>query len=99
VDAIAIDRDLLAQVAHLVDLNHREFVVAHQGAMNFHHEQVAHFYRYFHDHLMVVQLKGDQLIFFAEDVRKSFLEIPFVTPSSTIYLLINQAFNKNILEK
>jgi hypothetical protein len=101
VDEVVIDRDLLVPDAHRVDLSHREFVVVHQGAMNFHREQASHFYRCFLDHVKVAHLMVDHSIFFAEDVRMSFLEIPFVTPSSTIsiYVLISYSFNKNILEK
>jgi hypothetical protein len=76
VDEVVIGHDLLAQDAHHEDQSHREFVAAHQDAMNFHHEQVAHFYLGLNDQMM-----GDLMIFFAEDVRTSFLEIPFVTPS------------------
>jgi hypothetical protein len=71
VDEVVIGRDLLAQDAHHEDQSHREFVVAHQDAMNFHREQVD-------------QWMGDLMISFAEDVRKSFLEIPFATPSVQI---------------
>jgi hypothetical protein len=80
VDEVEIDRDLLALDVRREDQSHREFVVVRRDAMSFHHEQVAHFYRYFHDHLKDAHLMGDLMIFFAEDVRKSFLEIPFVTP-------------------
>jgi hypothetical protein len=80
VDEVAIDRDLLALDVRREDQSRREFLVVHQHVMNFHHEQVAHLYRCFHDHLMDVHLKDDLKFFFAEDVRKSFLEIPFVTP-------------------
>jgi hypothetical protein len=68
VDEVEIGRDLLALDVRHEDQSHREFVAAHQDAMNFHHEQVD-------------QWMGDLMIFFAEDVRTSFLEIPFVTPS------------------
>jgi hypothetical protein len=67
VDEVVTGRDLLVLDVHRVDLIHREFVAAHQGVMNFHLEQGA-------------QLQVDLMFFFAEDVRKSFLEIPFVTP-------------------
>jgi hypothetical protein len=80
VDEVEIDRDLLALDVRREDQSHPEFVVVRQDAMNFHHEQVAHFYRCFHDHLKDVHLMDDLKFFFAEDVRKSFLEIPFVTP-------------------
>jgi hypothetical protein len=76
VDEVEIGRDLLALDVRHEDQSHREFVAAHQDAMNFHHEQVAHFYLGLNDQMM-----GDLMIFFAEDVRMSFLEIPFVTPS------------------
>jgi hypothetical protein len=68
VDEVEIGRDLLALDVRHEDQSHREFVAAHQDAMNFHHEQVD-------------QWMGDLMIFFAEDVRTSFLEIPFITPS------------------
>jgi hypothetical protein len=67
VDEVEIDHDLLALDVRREDQSHREFVVAHRDEMHFHHEQVD-------------QWMGDLTIFFAEDVRKSFLEIPFVTP-------------------
>jgi hypothetical protein len=71
VDEVVIGRDLLAQDAHHENQSHREFVEAHQDATNFHRAQVD-------------QWMGDLMIFFAEDVRKSFLEIPFATPSAKI---------------
>jgi hypothetical protein len=84
VDEVVTDRDRLVQDVHREDQSRREFVEAHQDVMNFPREQGA-------------QWKVDLMIFFAEDVRKSFLEIPFVTPSfkNNIY----SAINKNILEK
>jgi hypothetical protein len=79
VDEVVIGHDLLAQDAHHEDQSHREFVAAHQDAMNFRHEQVAHFYLGLNDQMM-----GDLMTFFSEDVRKSFLEIPFAAPSVKI---------------
>jgi hypothetical protein len=86
VDEVEIDRDLLALDVRHEDQSHREFVVVHQDAMNFHHEQVD-------------QWMGDLMIFFAEDVRKSFLEIPFVTPSVRKYLVCNQEKHSREIKK
>jgi hypothetical protein len=72
VDATEIDLVPLAQDVLLEDLNRYEFDVVRRGDQNFHHVQDDRLY----------QLQDDRSIFFAEVDRKSFLEIPFVTPFS-----------------